>query len=332
MPPQNPEPKKALEVKGVKRPKPRAAFLGSGGHPGHWPISELARTQHGAVALWQLLAAGMTRGQIRAALAAGDLHRVHQGVYAVGHPGLSQEGRFMAAVLAHGEGALLSHFSAATLWGVWSARVDREHPVDVTLLGRRAQRPGIHLHCVRVLDDDDRDICRGIPITSPARTLLDLSRVLYADRALARAVHHTDKLGLAAPEVIRRRATRAGGYPHAVRLARLAAKSAKTRSFLEDDALELMRAAGLPEPVVNRTLRIAGLGRVEVDFLFPEQRVIVETDGKRYHDSAAMRRSDDEVQAHLEAAGYRVVRLNHEQVHEYPDMTLLRIGRALAGG
>src|SRR3954452_20323734 len=142
-------------------------------HPGDREIAELAGRQHGVVALWQLQGLGFGRGAIEWRIAHGRLHRLHLGVYAVGHRKLEWRGVLIAAVRAHGPDAVLSHRSAARLWGI---RPDNRRDVDVTVPGRGVRRrPGLHPHGVRKLDQ--RDVMRidGILVTTLPRTLLDLA-------------------------------------------------------------------------------------------------------------------------------------------------------------
>jgi predicted transcriptional regulator of viral defense system len=157
--------------------------------PGDRGVAELARRQHGVVARRQLVALGLGRGAIAHRLATGRLHCFHVGVYAVGHTALSYRGRWMAAVLACGPGAVLSHRSAAAHWGL---RPSDRARVDVTVpWGSRARRPGIDVHRVRRLFHEDRTVEEGIPITAVPRTLLDLAEVVSRDRLDRRSKRRT---------------------------------------------------------------------------------------------------------------------------------------------
>jgi len=156
-------------------------------------VAELAGQQHGVVARRQLLAFGLGPGAIEHRIANGRLHRVHYGVYAVGYRSLTPHGRWLAAVLAAGPGAVLSHRSAAALWGLRPAAGRR---IDVTVRRRgRRDRPGIAVHVTRELRDRDRAQRVSIPVTSVARTLLDLAGVI-PERQLSRAFEEADRADL----------------------------------------------------------------------------------------------------------------------------------------
>jgi predicted transcriptional regulator of viral defense system len=167
--------------------------IGAQCRPRDLVVAAIAGRQHGVVARSQLLAMGLGRGAISHRLAAGRLHRIHGGVYAVGHSVLTGRGRWTAAVLACGSDALLSHRSAAALWGIGFGASPR---IDVTVARRsRRGRPGIAVHQVRGLTPDERDRRDGIPVTSVARTMLDIAEVLPA-RQLERAFEEADRLQL----------------------------------------------------------------------------------------------------------------------------------------
>jgi len=255
----------------------------------------------------------------------GKLHRLHRGVYAVGHDAVSRDGRFLAAVLAAGPAAVLSHRSAAALWRL----VDAERgDVDVTVPHRARQQAGIRVHQTRRLDVGESLRLGGIPVTSVARTLLDLA-VVADERVLRRAVREAYVRRRVDDATLDAAVERAGRRPGARRLAALVRPGRTgTRSELEDRLLELLLAHGLPAPEVN--VRLAGLAEaVEVDLLFGAARLVVEADGARFHDSPVARRSDAERQAMLEAAGYRVLRVSWAQVTRRPDETVRRLRRAL---
>jgi hypothetical protein len=165
-------------------------------------IARIAARQHGVVSLEQLAATGIGRQGIATRLKAGHLHRLHRGVYAVGHCGLSREGRWMAAVLAYGPAAVLSHLSAAELWGMIRSKrrpspAERNEAVHVTVpsdAGRR-HRPGIRLHRSRTLLPRQMTHRLGIPVTTPSRTLADLRRTIPAKR-FAAARREAEFIGL----------------------------------------------------------------------------------------------------------------------------------------
>jgi predicted transcriptional regulator of viral defense system len=153
-------------------------------------LARLAGRQHGVVATRQLSALGLARGGVAARARAGRLHRVHRGVYAVGHTVLTVNGRRMAAVLAAGPGAVLSHASAAALWDIRPTSATRID-ISVRSAGGRAKRPGLRIHRTPTLQTDEITAHQGIRVTSPARTLLDLASSLPR-RALERALDEAE--------------------------------------------------------------------------------------------------------------------------------------------
>ena len=272
--------------------------------PGDRGLAELARAQWGVVSLAQLRALGIGRGSVARRVERGRLHRLHAGVYAVGHRRLSREGAYLAAVLACGEGAVLSHRSAAHQWGLLQSDATL---VDFTVpRSRRSCRPGIRLHRPRSLEARDISTHRGIPITSVERTLDDLPRALRT-RALAQAERLRLDVGhhLAPDPAL-----------------------ALTRSELEARFLHLIDRAALPRPVVNAALHALDHGRIEVDFHWPDQRLIVETDGFESHGTRSAFTDDRRRDAALTAAGWRVVRFAWSDVAGHPAAVRRRL-RAL---
>src|SRR5207302_645130 len=261
--------------------------------------------QHGVVAHRQLVELGLGRKAIQYRLAAGRLHRLHLGVYAVGHPRVTGPGRWMAAVLACGDGALLSHRSAGALWGIGSGAGSR---VDVTAIGRsRRGHPGITLHQVRGLHPDDRARRDGVPVTSLARTILDLAEVLNRSQ-LARAFEEAERLQLLDVRAIRRLCERSAGRRGLGPLGNLLSNHMRplpeTRSELERLFVDLCRAAALPPPALN--VSVAGF---EVDAVWQDRGLVVELDGFAFHRTRAAFERDRARDATLQLAGYRVLRL-----------------------
>jgi hypothetical protein len=261
---------------------------------------------------------------------AGRLHRLHQGVYAVGHTRLVREGRWLAAVLACGPEALLSHRSAAALWGL---RPDSRSRIDVTAPGRRGRAPvAIDAHRHGSLRPDDRAVVRDIPCTSVARTLLDLAAVV-PQRDLRNAIAQAEVIrafDLSAVEaVIRRNARRRG----VARLRRAVAdhdpRLERSRHELERRFLDLCERAGLPPPEVNAPLSLDGT-RIEADFLWRDAGLVVETDGRRYHGTAAAFERDRRRDQLLVLHGWRVIRCTWRQVTVSP-FELTRTLRTLLG-
>jgi very-short-patch-repair endonuclease len=267
-------------------------------------IVRLAARQHGVVARGQLFALGFGRGAIANRLARGRLHRVHPGVYAVGRPDLPPGGMWAAAVLACGPDAVLSHRSAAALWGLHPGEASR---VDVTAPGRRRRnRPGIQLHQPRALDANERTVRLGIPITTVARTLLDLAGVV-PPRRIRQAFDQAERLGLldlTAVEALLARAKRSKGIGVLRALVRECTEPPDTRSELEEKFVELCREHNLPLPAMNCVV-----ASHTVDALWPRQRLVVELDGFAFHRSREAFESDRARDADLQLAGYRVIRV-----------------------
>lgn len=276
-------------------------------------MATFANGQHGAISIEQLRAAGLTDAAVTRRVRAGRLHRLHRGVYAVGHIAPSDERRWIAAVLALGgegeaagangaraSGAVLSHRSAAALW---SLLPPASGPVDVSLLsrnGKRARR-GIRIHRPTSLRPMETARARGIPVTSPARTLADL-RSSVPERELRRATRQADFLGLPiGPDIVPDR----------------------TRSELERRFLWLCGQERLPKPAVN--MRIEAM---TVDFCWVEQRSVVETDGYQAHRGRAAFESDRARDLRLRSLGYEVLHLSHRQVFEEPDW-VIRVLRSM---
>src|SRR4051794_23308870 len=251
----------------------------SGRPPADAVLARLAARQHGVVGLRQLRHHGFTASGVRSRVARGRLHRVHRGVYAVGHPLLSTEGRWMAAVLACGPGALLSHGSAASLWGL---RRSARARIDVISTGQRgAKRAAIDAHSGATLHPAEATVHDGIPCTTVARTLVDLADVLDR-RGLERACEQAEMLRLFDADALADVLSRAGGRRGAARLSAIVAElrpgATLTRSELEERFLALCRSAGVTQPLVNVRVEVDG-GTLEVDFLWRDERLVVETDG-----------------------------------------------------
>jgi very-short-patch-repair endonuclease len=235
----------------------------------------------------------------------GRLHRVHRGVYAVGHAALRKEGRWLAAVLACGPAAVLSHASAAAHWGLLQSEATR---IDVTAPASRHGAAGLRLHRSRSLDARDTANHEGIPITTVPKTLLDLAATVQPHR-LERALAQAERLRLYDHNAIEDVIARANGHRGRAALARAIAREPKfTRSELEAWFLELVRDAALPEPLVNLSLTAPDHPRLEVDFCWPSHRLIVELDGWETHRTRAAFEADRRRDAALQAVGWRVLR------------------------
>jgi very-short-patch-repair endonuclease len=276
------------------------------------------------VARRQLLALGFNAREIEHRVARGRLHLVMRGVYAVGWPALTRERRWMAAVLACGEGAVLSHRSAAALWGIGA---ERPGVVDISVR-RRAElkRPGLHVRRRLSLRAADMTSRKGIPVTSPAQTLVDLAAEL-GPRTVERAINDADKLDLIDPETLRSTLDEHLGKPGAPALRRLLDK----RTFrLSDSDLEVVfrpitRAAGLPPPLTKQALN-----GFEVDFYWPNLGLVVETDGLRYHRTPATQARDAQRDRAHTLVGMMSLRFTHYEIKHEPARVRSELTRAMA--
>jgi hypothetical protein len=294
-------------------PAPRRVFHRGGGKVDAL-VAERASGQWGVISGAELRACGLTYRMIEGRVQSGRLHHIHRGVYAVGHPNVPLEGRFFAATKACGPRAVLSHFSAAVLWGLftWDHRL-----IEITAPTAR-HHPGLRTRRTSDLPLDAAGVHHGIPTATPARTLKDLAATL-PDQGLRRAVRQAQTLRLIHPSQIT-----AG--PRRLRSI-LATGPAPTRSVLEDVVLDLILSGGLAHPDVNVPLRI-GTRTVIPDFRWPTQRLVVEADGAAHHDHPLARHDDAERQALLEADGERVLRVTWAQAVARPTQTLARLRAA----
>ena len=272
----------------------------------------------------QLEALGFGCGAIDARVRSNRLNGVHRGVYAVGHRRLTQRGHWMAAVLACGKSAALSHRSAAALWGLVGAR----GPSDVTSPCGRPGREGIRLHRGR-LRADERTARDGIPVTTVARTLLDLAEVFDADR-LRRAMEEADRLNLLQVPALVRVCDRGAGR-RGVGVCRSAVAFLKTapraRTPLEGRFLEFCRRhlGDLPAPHTN----VLVLGR-EVDAYWPAQCLVVEMDSWQFHRHRAAFEDDRARDVAFRVAGYSVVRLTDRRLRREPEDVAAELRELLA--
>ena len=289
-------------------------------------VAELAVRQHGVVSVGQLRRIGLDADAVARRVTAGHLYRLHEGVYAVGRPALSWRGTYLAAVLACGAGAVLSHWSAGRVLGL----TERTR-ITVTIPRARAGPAGIEVHRSRILTPRDFTELDGIPVTSVARTLLDLAAVA-SRRELARLVDRAERLRMfdlsAVDEALSRARGRRGAQ--ALRAAVADWRPRDTRSELEDGFADLVDASRLDPPLFN-VLVEGERDRHEVDALWPVQRVVVELDGFAYHRTRRDRERDAEKDADLELAGYRVVRLTGGDVTKRRDRTTRRLERLILG-
>lgn len=287
-------------------------------------INALASRQHGVLTREQLLDAGVNEDVIDRRLRTGRLRAVHRGVYAAG-PTAVPRAREMAACLACGTSAVVSQRTASALWGFLSS-TSTSAPVEITLAQGRRRRPGIRIRRMRDLRCDEVTHLDGIPITTPARTLLDLAAAVGSrelERALARALAQ----GLTTVEeldlLVRRHSRHRGSS--VLRELLSAGEPAITRSEAEERFLALVRKTSLPPPGVN-----VGAAGYEVDFLWRAERVVVEIDGQAYHSLSPAFERDRLRDATLAAAGYRVLRITWKRLLEEPEAVLVDVARAIA--
>lgn len=268
-------------------------------------IAALAEAHYGVVARRQLLAMGLTKTQIDRRIRARRLHAVHRGVYAVGHPVLTVEGRWMAAVLVAGRGAALSHATAAAAWDL---RRTSSGIVHVTVAGRggRERRAGLRIHRCATLTADDVTTHRGIPITTPARTIADLARSLKG-RPLEQLVDLADQRGIIDADDLR--PIRSAALQAVLRSFR----SASTRSELEERFLGICDTHGIPRPVTNAVIE-----GIEVDFVWHGRRLVVEVDGYAHHRSPSAFEADRERDVMLTTRGWRVLRFTWAHITRRP--------------
>lgn len=278
----------------------------------HHRLARLAERQHGVVSIRQLGRLGYSRDSVSQATKAGRLHRLHRGVYAVGHAALSPHGHCLAAVLACAPGALASHRAAAWLWDLVTRPPTK---IDVTAATRRHSKPSLRLHHAR-LTDEDRAVRDGIPVTALPRTLLDLAAVLSPDR-LGRTVDRADALGLFDLRPVDALLARAHGHPgagrlrHALRIYRR--DPAFTRSQLELRFLQQVRRAGLPEPSLNYC--VAGY---ELDAYWETERFAVELDAYETHGGRRAFERDRLRQEELKLLGIEMIRITAHRLDREP--------------
>ena len=289
-------------------------------------MAAIAAECWGVVSTAELLSCGLSHNAIATRCRAGRLHRLHRGVYAVGHPNPPWQGRLLAAAKASGPDAVVSHLSAAALWGLID--FDPERLPEVTVARTRGGgHAGIRVHRTRNLSPRDRSRTQLVPVTAPARTLLDLAATLD-DRSLRSLVRRAQGLKRVNVRQLNEVLTRLGRRRGSRRLARVIATGpAPTRSVLEDIVLDLLLTGGFVHPDVNKPLVVHGR-RIIPDFRWPRERLIVEADGAAWHDEKVAREDDAERQALLEAAGERVVRVTWTQAVAQRAQTLARIRAA----
>jgi predicted transcriptional regulator of viral defense system len=290
-------------------------------------LAELARRQHGVVSIRQLQQLlGYSRAGVKGMVEGGRLHRIHPGVYAVGHADLSIHGECLAAVLAVGPGALLSYYSAGWLWGIWRGS---PKPIHVTaFVPRHHLAPkGITRHRARSLVAVDRALVLGIPVTSVARATLDLAWKLRGDQ-VARLLAQAEDLGLLDLDQLYAVIERNRGHHGAKRLRYALATYERpiwTRSDFERRFVEHLIGSGLPRPAT-------GWNEVgyELDVYWPERRFAVELDTFETHGNRASFESDRARDLALALAGVETIRVSELQFRREPNAIAANIATLLA--
>jgi hypothetical protein len=280
------------------------------GAPDH-RVAALAGGQGGVVAHRQLAALGLTASAIDRRIRAGRLHPIHRGVYAVGHRAVAVVGMRWAAVLAVGDGAVVSH---ATAGAAYDLRRSSSTVIHITVPGRagRKRRPGIRVHRPESLVADEVTTIDGLPITTPARTLLDLAASGLRDRPLEAALDSAERRRLLDFAELHELLARYPGRPGSPSLKAVLSRYSPvdTRSELEDLVVELCDAHDLPRPLGNCVIE----GKVR-DFYWPHARLVVEADSYAWHRSPSALNDDRERDVELTLAGYRTLRFTWEQVN-----------------
>jgi predicted transcriptional regulator of viral defense system len=314
--------------------KPETASGKAQSPPSDRAIAAIALTQHAVISLASLEQLGLSGDNAGKRVGVGRLHRVHRGVFSIVPPALlTRLGRFMAAVLACGEGAVLSHRSAAVMLDL-GARAGRL--VDVTAPASRGRRrDGIRVHSAATLEASDVTSRGPIPITTLARTLLDLCEDA-SRREVERAIDRAELLRALDVAAIDDVLDRAGGRRGAALLADVLAVhrvgTTLTRNELEEAFLRICRTARVPPDAVNAWIPYPDGSGAEADFLWHEHRLIVEVDGRDVHTTRRAFERDRRRDQRLATLGYRVIRFTWRQVTREPAYVTATLVALLRGG
>jgi very-short-patch-repair endonuclease len=283
------------------------------GPPPDARLARIAERQHGVVTTRQLAALGIRGTAVARRVAGGRLVRLYRGVFAVGHFQGTREAHWIAAVMASGRGAVLSHLDAASLWGIYESRAKVIHVTTATRSMRT--QPGIRIHRSRRLDPADVTVKDGIPVTTVARTIIDLTDILNSDRVL-RAIREAEYLKLLDLDTLIAAVQRGNGRRNLAALNTALARHRPgqiVREELEHRFLELVHAAGLAEPQTN--VRVQTKRRkYRVDCLWPREGVAVELDGRDAHARETAFEDDRARDAALSAIGLRPLRFTWYRV------------------
>lgn len=293
-----------------------------------WAIGELAEAQHGVVARGQLRRLGIGERAIGGRVARGQLHRMHRGVYAVGHRALTRDGWLLAAVMACGVGAALSHRSAGQLWGLLPIAPSLP---EVTRPGRHRKQDGIVIHRSILAADEVTEVDK-IPVTSPFRTLFDLAGML-TQRQLERAMNEAEVQQLTArlslPDLLERYPRRRGAA-NLRALLRAKAPAGITQNDFEERFVAFLDEHGLPRPLFNSTLALRGRF-FKPDCIWRQERLIVELDGGAVHRTAQAFESDRQRDRILLTEGWRSARVTWQQLRDEPDAIVADLRELLRG-
>jgi predicted transcriptional regulator of viral defense system/very-short-patch-repair endonuclease len=288
----------------------------------HRLVSELAKRQHGIVSAWQLAELGLSKDAISRETLKARFHQIHHGVYAVGHTALSQQAHCIAAVLSCGDGALLSHRSAAWLWGLtkWWPPI-----VEVTAVSPRETRQEIRVHSAVTLVPEDRGTSQNIPVTAIPRTLLDFAAA--EPRFLGGAIEGAERHGLldlAATDALLKRSRGFRGVARLRNALEIYRDPAFTRSRLERRFLAMVKRAGLPRPSMNYFIE-----SYELDAYWPKERFAVELDTYDYHGGHVAFERDRLRQEDLKLAGIEMTRVTGARMDREPEAVVGRLRRLL---
>jgi very-short-patch-repair endonuclease len=289
----------------------------------HQRALELAAARHWVLSRKQLLLAGYSKAGIEAAVASGRLHPVHREAFAVGHPGLSDHGRCLAAVITRGDHALLSYGSAAWLWGLLPTR---HPPIEVSVPWRGHGRNPLHLHHCPALRPEDRASHEGIPVTAVPRTLLDVASTDVA-RTLEFALDRADRQDLLDLASIYALLEEVRGHRGRGRLKRALAlydNPVFARSGGERRLLRLLQDAGLPRPAMNTFVE-----GYEIDLYWQAERFAIELDGWDAHRTRTAFEDDRKRQEDLKLAGIEMIRVTGRRMVREPDDVANRVAALL---
>jgi hypothetical protein len=282
-------------------------------------IATIAAAQHGVITASQLLAVGLSRAAIAARRRRGHLIDVFRGVYAVGYAPVTPHGNWMAATLACGPGATLSHAAAAALWGIRGSSAAK---IDVTVPGRTGRtRPDLRVHRAEALPADQVTQHAGIPCTTVARTLIDLA-ASHSQSAVEYAIHQAQTRKLFDRAAVGDALDAAPSRPGSAMVRGILGLSLPSEDVIKGKLARLLsrlcREAGLPEPLTDHWVDVPSAHGFEVDFCWPQLGLIIEADGRAFHDTDRGFENDRYRDRMLRLAGWRVERFTWRQVVERP--------------